>query len=46
MSYRRLEIWEVARELSIGVHKMTIEKLPKFELYEQGQIPDLCARLV
>ncbi len=36
MSYRDLEIWKLARELSIEIHKMTIEKLPKFELYETG----------
>ena len=36
MSYRKLEIWQLARELTVGVHKMTIEKLPKFELFEQG----------
>ena len=36
MSYRNLEIWQLARELTIGVHRMTIENLPKFETYEQG----------
>ncbi len=36
MSYRTLEIWQLARELTIVVHSMTVEKLPKFELYEQG----------
>ena len=36
MSYRDLEIWQLARELSIAIHRMTMEKLPKFELYEEG----------
>jgi four helix bundle protein len=36
MSYRTLEIWQLARDLTVGVHRMTVEKLPKFELYEQG----------
>ena len=36
MSYRDLEIWQLARELSIAVHRMSIEKLPKFELHEEG----------
>jgi four helix bundle protein len=36
MSYRDLEIWQLARRVSIDVHRMTIETLPKFELYEQG----------
>lgn len=35
MSYRNLEIWKCARELSIRVHEMTLT-LPKFELYEEG----------
>ncbi len=36
MSYRNLEIWTLARELSIDVHRMTLTALPKFEMYEQG----------
>ncbi|WP_276132518.1 four helix bundle protein [Polluticoccus soli] len=36
MSYRQLEIWALAREISILVHKMSLE-LPKFELFETGQ---------
>ncbi len=36
MSYRQLEIWQLARELVIEIHKMTIKKLPKFEMYEEG----------
>lgn len=36
MSYKNLEIWQEARALVIDIHKMTLEKLPKFELYEEG----------
>ena len=36
MSYRNLEVWKLARELSINVHKMTLTKLPKFEQFEEG----------
>lgn len=36
MSYRKLEIWQEARELVIDIHKMTLSKLPQFELYEDG----------
>ena len=36
MSYRDLEIWKLAREAAIGVHRMTVQDLPKFELYEEG----------
>ena len=36
MSYKNLEIWQEARALVVDIHKMTLEKLPKFELYEEG----------
>ena len=36
MSYRNLEIWQLARELSIEIHKMTLSQLPRFEMYEEG----------
>ena len=36
MSYRNLEVWHLARDLSIDIHKMTLEKLPKFEMFEEG----------
>lgn len=36
MSYRDLEIWQLARDLSIEIHRMAINDLPKFEMYEQG----------
>ena len=36
MSYRDLEIWKLAREAAIGVHRMTLQELPKFEMYEEG----------
>lgn len=35
MSYRELEVWQSARELSVEVHKMTLG-LPKFEMFEEG----------
>jgi four helix bundle protein len=36
MSYRDLEIWKLARETAIAVHRMTLDNLPKFEMYEEG----------
>lgn len=36
MSYKKLEIWNLAREVSMEVHKMTMTELPKHELYEEG----------
>jgi four helix bundle protein len=35
MSYKNLEIWKLAREQSIFIHKMSL-RLPRFELYETG----------
>ncbi len=34
-SYRDLEIYNLAFELAVNVHRSSL-KLPKFELYEQG----------
>src|ERR671930_460080 len=36
MSYRDLEIWKLARQIAIAVHRMTIQELPKFEMFEEG----------
>jgi four helix bundle protein len=36
MSYKKLTIWQHSRLLVIDIHKMTLNKLPKFELYEEG----------
>jgi four helix bundle protein len=36
MSYKNLEIWQMARQLSIDIHKMTLTELPKFEMYEEA----------
>jgi len=36
MSYRHLEIWKLARQVAIAVHRMTLQNLTKFEMYEEG----------
>ena len=36
MSYKKLEIWQLAREVVIETHQITLE-LPAFELYEEGR---------
>jgi four helix bundle protein len=36
MSYKRLEIWVIAQALVVDIHQMTLTKLPKFEMYEEG----------
>ena len=35
MSYKKLEIWQLARDLVIDIHSMSLT-LPKFEMYEEG----------
>ena len=35
MSYKKLQIWVLARELVIEVHEMSL-RLPRFEMYEEG----------
>ena len=34
--YQRLEVWRLARDLSVDIHRMTLEQLPHFELHEVG----------
>ena len=36
VDHKDLEVWQLARELSIKVHRMTLEELPKFEMFETG----------
>jgi len=36
MGYRKLEIWQLARDVSISVHRLTRDRLPKFEMYAEG----------
>lgn len=36
MSYKKLVIWQEARGIVFDIHKMTLNKLPQFELYEEG----------
>jgi four helix bundle protein len=36
MSYKKLEIWQAARDLVIDIHEMSVKQLPKFEQYEEG----------
>jgi len=36
MSYKNLEIWKLVDELVVEIHEMTLSKLPKFEMFEEG----------
>ena len=35
-SYKDLEVYSLGKALAVKVHKLTIEELPKFEIYEEG----------
>lgn len=35
-SYKDLEIYLIAKELTVRAQRMTLEELPKFEMYEEG----------
>ena len=36
MSYKNLEIWKLAKEIANEIHIMSLNDLPKFEMYEVG----------
>jgi four helix bundle protein len=36
MSYKKLEIWQIANEQVIKIHKMMLTELPAFEMYKEG----------
>lgn len=36
MNYRDLEIWQLSRQLTADIHNMTLHKIPKFEMFEEG----------
>ena len=36
MSYRDLEIYQLSNKLVVEIHNMTLNCLPKFEMYETG----------
>jgi four helix bundle protein len=46
LSYKTLEVWQLARDVSIGVHRMTIDLLPKFEMYAEGSQIRRCSKLI
>ena len=36
MNYHDLEIWKIANELTIDIHNMTMNDLPRIEMFEEG----------
>ena len=35
-SYENLDIYQIAVALAVEIHKMSLDDLPKFEMYEEG----------
>jgi len=35
-SYKDLDVYQLSHKLAVEIHKMTLEDLPKFEMYEEG----------
>lgn len=35
-NYEDLEIYQLAKRLAAEIHQMTLDELPKFEMYEEG----------
>jgi four helix bundle protein len=35
-SYKDLEVYQLSKDLAIRVYRMTLDNLPKFEMYEEG----------
>lgn len=35
-NYKDLEIYQLAHTLAVEIHQMTLTRLPKFEMYEEG----------
>jgi four helix bundle protein len=36
MSYKSLEIWQLASGVSAEIHRMSLKSLPRLEMYEEG----------
>jgi len=36
VSYKNLEVWKISRDLVVDITSMSLERLPKFEMYETG----------
>jgi len=34
--YERTAVYQLAKRLAVEIHRMTLEELPKFEMYEEG----------
>ena len=35
-SYEDMDVYKLAKQMAVDIHRMTLNELPKFEMYEQG----------
>ena len=35
-SYKDLDVYKISHKLAVEIHKITLEDLPKFEMFEEG----------
>jgi four helix bundle protein len=36
-AYKQIQVYQDAKTLAVDIHNMTLNNLPRFEMYEQGQ---------
>lgn len=36
-AYKQIQVYQEAKKLAVDIHNMTLNELPRFEMYEQGQ---------
>jgi four helix bundle protein len=36
-AYKQIQVYQDAKTLAVDIHNMTLNQLPRFEMYEQGQ---------
>jgi four helix bundle protein len=45
-SFKDLDVYLLAKDLIVKVHKLTIDELPKFEMYEEGSQLRRCSKSI
>ncbi len=37
ISYKQILVYQNAKKLAVSIHRMTLNELPRFEMYSEGQ---------
>lgn len=45
-SYKDLEIYQLSHRLAVEVHKMSLDELPRFEMFEEGSQIRRCSKSI